>query len=62
MRAPRLPPDPVLRRLAVASLANSAGALLGADYAFDLVRPGLALYGGGPAPGGPAPDGPVPAP
>jgi alanine racemase len=31
-----------------ASLANSAGICLGADYAFDLVRPGLALYGGTP--------------
>lgn len=31
-----------------ASLANSAGICLGADYAFDLVRPGLALYGGIP--------------
>ena len=30
------------------SLANSAGICLGADYAFDLVRPGLALYGGVP--------------
>jgi alanine racemase len=30
------------------SLANSAGILLGRDYAFDLVRPGLALYGGVP--------------
>lgn len=28
------------------SLANSAGILLGPDYAFDLTRPGLALYGG----------------
>ena len=28
------------------SLANSAGIVLGRDYAFDLVRPGLALYGG----------------
>jgi len=28
------------------SLANSAGICLGVDYAFDLVRPGLALYGG----------------
>ena len=28
------------------SLANSAGICLGADYAFDLTRPGLALYGG----------------
>lgn len=30
------------------SLANSAGIALGRDYAFDLVRPGLALYGGVP--------------
>ncbi len=30
------------------SLANSAGICLGPDYAFDLVRPGLALYGGVP--------------
>lgn len=30
------------------SLANSAGIMLGPDYAFDLVRPGLALYGGRP--------------
>jgi alanine racemase len=29
-----------------ASLANSAGIFLGADYHFDLVRPGIALYGG----------------
>ncbi len=28
------------------SLANSAGICLGGDYSFDLVRPGLALYGG----------------
>jgi alanine racemase len=39
--APRLP----ARRL---SLANSAAVCLGADYAFDLTRPGLALYGGVP--------------
>jgi alanine racemase len=32
------------------SLANSAGVCLGADYAFDLTRPGLALYGGIPRP------------
>ena len=32
------------------SLANSAGILLGRDYAFDLVRPGIALYGGVPVP------------
>ena len=30
------------------SLANSAGICLGSGYAFDLVRPGLALYGGIP--------------
>ncbi len=33
-----------------ASLANSAGILLGADYHFDLVRPGIALYGARPLP------------
>ncbi len=32
------------------SLANSAGICLGSDYAFDLTRPGLALYGGVPVP------------
>jgi alanine racemase len=31
-----------------ASLANSAGHFLGADYTFDLTRPGICLYGGGP--------------
>ena len=31
------------------SLANSAGIALGSDYAFDLTRPGLALYGGAPS-------------
>lgn len=31
-----------------ASLANSAGIMLGADYHGDLTRPGLALYGGVP--------------
>jgi alanine racemase len=30
------------------SLANSAGVFFGEDYAFDLVRPGIALYGGNP--------------
>lgn len=30
------------------SMANSAGILLGKAYAFDLVRPGIALYGGVP--------------
>lgn len=33
------------------SLANSAGIALGADYAFDLTRPGIALYGGRQRPG-----------
>ena len=33
-----------------ASLANSAGIGLGADYALDLTRPGLSLYGGAPHP------------
>ena len=32
------------------SFANSAGICLGRDYAFDLVRPGLSLYGGIPRP------------
>ena len=32
------------------SLANSAGIALGSGYAFDLTRPGLALYGGVPRP------------
>ena len=32
------------------SLANSAGTVLGTRYAFDLTRPGLALYGGVPRP------------
>jgi alanine racemase len=36
---------------ASASLASSGGILLGRDYCFDLVRPGLALYGGNPQPG-----------
>lgn len=33
-----------------ASLANSAGIFLGPAYHFDLVRPGVALYGGNPHP------------
>ncbi len=40
----RLPPAP-------ASLANSSGIFLGADYHFDLGRPGAALYGVNPTPG-----------
>jgi alanine racemase len=33
---------------ALTSLANSAGILLGPDFVYDLVRPGIALYGGHP--------------
>lgn len=33
------------------SLANSAGTFLGPDFVFDLVRPGIALYGGQPVNG-----------
>ena len=35
----KLPPAP-------ASLANSAGTFLGAEFQYDLVRPGIALFGG----------------
>jgi len=38
---------------APATLAASAGVLLGPDYHFDLVRPGYALYGGNPVAGAP---------
>jgi alanine racemase len=31
-----------------ASLASSGGVFLGEDYLFDMVRPGISLYGGGP--------------
>jgi alanine racemase len=41
-----LPPAP-------ASFASSGGILLGPDYAFDLVRPGIGLYGGNPHTGHP---------
>lgn len=34
------------------ALANSAGVALGADYHFDLVRPGIGLFGGGLLPNG----------
>ena len=34
-----------------ASLANSSGVFLGPKYHFDLVRPGVALYGANPQPG-----------
>lgn len=33
---------------ATRSFANSGGCFLGRDYAFDAVRPGICLYGGGP--------------
>lgn len=38
------------RRATRTSLANSAGIALGEAFAFDLTRPGLALYGGVPRP------------
>jgi alanine racemase len=38
-----------------ASLCNSSGIFLGADYHFDLARPGVALYGVNPTPGQPNP-------
>jgi len=44
----RLPPAP-------ASLANSGGTFLGPDYHYDLVRPGIALYGGRAFEDGPNP-------
>jgi alanine racemase len=37
------------------SFANSSGIYLGKDYAHDLVRAGVALYGGNPQPGKPNP-------
>jgi alanine racemase len=43
-----LPPAP-------ASLAASAGALLGREYHFDLIRAGIGLYGGNPCIGRPNP-------
>jgi alanine racemase len=44
---------------ALASLANSAGILLGRPYHYDLVRPGIALYGGKARRTGPNPFAPV---
>jgi len=40
---------------APASLASSGGVMLGKNYAFDVVRPGLGLYGGNPQPAKPNP-------
>lgn len=42
-----------------ASLCNSSGLFLPDDLGFDLVRPGIALYGGNPTPGRPNPMAPV---
>ena len=42
-----------------ASLANSSGVFLRERPAYDLVRPGFALYGGNPTPGAPNPMKPV---
>ncbi len=50
--AAQLPPAPL-------SLANSAGIFLGAGFCLDLVRPGIALYGGNPFAGRPNPMEPV---
>ncbi|CAN5533982.1 alanine racemase [soil metagenome] len=41
------------------SLANSSGIFLGGDYCHDLVRPGIALYGGNPVSPKPNPMRPV---
>ena len=46
---PLLPARPII------SFANSSGIFLGRDYAFDLVRPGAALYGLNPTPAAPNP-------
>jgi alanine racemase len=42
-----------------ACFANSSGIFLGKEYAFDMVRPGIALYGGNPTPGTDNPMSPV---
>jgi alanine racemase len=44
---------------APASLANSGGILLGPEFHYDVVRPGIALYGGNPLEGRPNPMQPV---
>ena len=44
---------------APASLASSGGVMLGKPYAFDMVRPGLGLYGGNPQPARANPFAPV---
>jgi len=47
--------DRLPRRPAMLHVANSAAALRGKQFAFDLVRPGIFLYGGVAAAGVPAP-------
>jgi len=42
-----------------ASLANSSAIFLGSDYTHDLVRPGIAIYGGNPTPEAANPMAPV---
>ncbi len=44
---------------APASLSASGGIMQGKDYHFDMVRPGVCLYGGNPQPGRPNPFKPV---
>ena len=44
----RFRPVRALFPAATASLSASAGIFLGPDYRFDIVRPGVSLYGGGP--------------
>ena len=44
---------------ATASIANSPGCFLGADFALDMVRPGIALFGGNPFANRPNPMTPV---
>jgi alanine racemase len=46
---------PLLPTRPTVSFANSSGIFLGRDYAFDLVRPGAALYGLNPTPSAPNP-------
>jgi len=46
---------PLLPARPLVSFANSSGIFLGKDYAFDLVRPGAALYGLNPTPAAPNP-------
>src|SRR5439155_23999680 len=45
----------LVRRPGLLHVANSAAALSGRQFAFDLVRPGVFLYGGSPGAGFPEP-------